>query len=286
MAGTLTIDSDDADTPTITVALSGTAVAPPVAGVSPLSLVAALKSNGSATRSLHVTNTGGSDLAWSLGAQGPGPGTPLPSWITASPSSGTIPAGGSRDVTVTLDAAHLADGDYIQTISLYSNDPSRGRLDVSVSVHVGATALTFLAVEPATLNLSSNGRTIKATLQLPSAYDPHQVVVTSVQLGGLLAANPSPISFPDENGDGVLELALKFDRAVFEAIIPEGQSVPVTLEGEVRDQTWFRGTTTIRVIRPRVTAPNGGEYVASGQALTISWGPAPISGGVSVSRSP
>jgi len=280
MSGSLRIGSNDPVSPSIDVPLSGTSVAPPVAGVVPISLAAALLSHGSTTRPLHVTNSGGPDLAWSLWAQGPGPGTPLPSWIAASPASGTIPAGGSRDVTVTLDAAHLPDGEWSQTISLYSNDPAHGRIDVTVGVHVGETALTYVSVEPATLNLGSNGRTISASLQLPASLDPHDVILTSILMNGILAPNLTPVSFIDANGDGILELALKFDRAAFEAIIPEGQSVSVTLTGLVRDRAWFRGATTIRVIRPRVTAPNGGEYVVVGSTLNVAWSAAPIPGAV------
>jgi hypothetical protein len=56
--------------------------------------------------------------------------------------------------------------------------------------------------------------------------------------------------------------------------------VPITVQGEVTDVTWFRGTTTARVIRPQVTHPNGAEYFVGGQAVAITWEPAAWAGSV------
>jgi hypothetical protein len=144
-------------------------------------------------------------------------------------------------------------------------------LDVSVVLHVGEVGLTYVNVDPNTLNLSSNGRTIKAVLQLPAGLDPHDIDIASVSVAGQVFANPSPIDYTDENGDGILELVVKFDRQAVQALLAEGDSVPVTITGEVHDVTWFRGTDLIRTIKPRVSQPNGGNYLIAGQSTTLTW---------------
>jgi len=48
----------------------------------------------------------------------------LPTWLTASPTSGTIPAGSTGDVTLTLDATDLRAGSYQSLVEITSNDPT------------------------------------------------------------------------------------------------------------------------------------------------------------------
>jgi hypothetical protein len=197
--------------------------------------------------------------------------TRIPEWLTVDPASGVTAAGACTDVQVHLDAAGLSDGDHDGIVVVRSNDPFDDRINVPVLLHVGEVTLTYLDVEPHSVNLSSNGTTIKATLQLPLPYDPHDIVVSSVSIDGTLFANPSPVSFADVNGDGIQELEVRFDRAVFEAMVPPGDEVPVTVTGEVRDTIWFRGTDTVRALRPHVMSPNGGEYLVGGEAATLAW---------------
>jgi hypothetical protein len=248
---------------------------PPVAGLSPAALVAALPPGGTTTRLLHVSNTGASDLTWALA--GPGDGVPgaLASWIAASPAEGILAAGAQADITLTISAATLVDGDHAGLVCLYSNDPVRTRLDTTVALHVGEIAPDLFQMEPATLNLQSNGNTVKGMLQFAAGIDPQEVVLESVRLNGMLPPLVPRTSFEDGNGDGRLELILKFDRQSVQALLPEGQAVPVTVTGEVRDRTWFRATAILRIIRPRLTAPNGGESLLAGQAAAITWLAAP-----------
>jgi hypothetical protein len=138
-------------------------------------------------------------------------------------------------------------------------------------LHVKEVNLTYTNVDPNTLNLSSNGNTIKVVLQLPEEYDPHDVDIHTVSIDGVLFCNPSPVSYSDENGDGIQELVLKFDRSDFEGLAFEGDAVPVTVTGEVHDQTWFTGTDTMRCIHPQITTPNGGDYLLVGHSVTLSW---------------
>jgi hypothetical protein len=67
-SGTLTLESNDPDEPQLTVALAGAGLAPPVAEVAPteISATAPPGSPTTETETLHLSNTGGSNLEWSL----------------------------------------------------------------------------------------------------------------------------------------------------------------------------------------------------------------------------
>ena len=114
---------------------------------------------------------------------------------------------------------------------------------------VGVIDLERFEIYPETVNLSSRGRTIRASIQLPPLYDPRDVVAGSVALYGELYAEPGSLEIADENGDGIDEAILRFDRQVFAELVPEGDLVPVTITGEVDGQTWFQGTTQVRIRR-------------------------------------
>jgi subtilisin family serine protease len=278
--GAISVHSNDPETPQTLTRITGTVVMPPVAQIIPVDLVAALPPGGTTTRALRISNAGASDLRWSLtGGASSGPAA-LPSWISVTPDKGTTPPGGFTDVTLALDAAPLGDGDHVQTVILHSNDPVHGSVDVTQRLHVGEVPPEFFLVEPASLNLASNGWTVKASLQLPAAFDPRDIVMPSVRLNGALSPIASKVAFLDENLDGRTELVLKFDRLAFQSILPPGQGTTVALTGEVRDRTWFRGTAFIRMIRPAIQAPDGGELLLLGQPYAVSWLPAPSTGAV------
>ena len=195
----------------------------------------------------------------------------IPEWLQISPDSGVIPAGQCATITLALSAVGLEDGDYDGAVEILTNDPFHSSIVVPVSLHVGQVELTYLDIDPNTINLGSHGNTVRVALQLPEGLDPHDVVISSVSIYGQLFANPSPISYTDDNGDGILELVVKFDRQAFHALVPQGDSVPVTVPGEVQDITWFTGTTTVRAIHPQILQPNGGEYLVAGTAAELRW---------------
>jgi hypothetical protein len=59
-------------------------------------------------------------------------------WLSVSPASGTTPANGATQVTVTFDATDLASGTYSATLCVQSNDLSRLVVPVPVQFTVGA----------------------------------------------------------------------------------------------------------------------------------------------------
>jgi hypothetical protein len=83
-------------------------------------------------------------------------------------------------------------------------------------------------------------------LRLPPPYDPREIVVSTLGLNGISAPPPASIAFEDD--DGVPEMILRIDRDALAAVLPAGPGFPLTITGEVRDRTWFRGTAILRVI--------------------------------------
>lgn len=127
----------------------------------------------------------------------------------------------------------------------------------------------WIEVTPHTLNLQSHGRWITGRIELPAAYWPEEIALSSVLLQGAIPADPSSWEIEDCDDDGIREFVVKFDRAAFQAILPEGEYVPVTIAGDVRNRS-FEGMDTIRTIRPHVTHPSGG-VLTLGTFTTVAW---------------
>ncbi len=204
-----------------------------------------------------------------------------PDWLLVDPLSGVIPAGGSQDVTVFLNAAGLPDGIHEATIDFSSNDPYTPMMNVPVTLNVSLVEPDYVDFEPDVLNLSSSGNTVKVTVQLPAGLDPRAVDPCSVLLNDTVPVVGCPgtppmgaVEYTDEwpmGGDGIEEVSFRFDRDAVNAILGEGSSVAVYIQGEVADVQWWRGMTSIRTLRPNVTSPAPAEYFIDGMLVPIRW---------------
>jgi len=178
-------------------------------------------------------------------------------WLSVTPNSGVIPAGGYADLSVGFDATGLADGDYSGAVRVQSNDLTDPVLDVEASLHVGVVAAQ-LAIDPGTLNRASNGNWVGGLVEPPAGFDPHNLVVPTVLLQRQISvASGAPITYDDKDADGLLEAAYKFGRADVLAVLETGNSVPVEVIGEINGETWLAGTTTVRILPPRMTRTAG-----------------------------
>lgn len=156
-SGTLTIQSTDATRPSVAVALSGSGVYPPVAEVSPASLALAAPAGAADTEILEVRNTGLGSMTFSLATVGP-----RPSWLSFTPAIGTVPPGGSVQVTVRGDALSLFDGTYTAVLRVSCNDPLRPQTDVPITFAV--TGTPRIAVTPASLDYGAGYQAFPETL--------------------------------------------------------------------------------------------------------------------------
>jgi len=84
------------------------------------------------------------------------------SWLDENPKSGTVAAGGSDSVTVTIDTTGLAEGNYSADIVIASNDPDEASTTVPVTLQISpAEATTVASVSP---NSGEQGATLEVTI--------------------------------------------------------------------------------------------------------------------------
>ncbi len=115
--------------------------------------------------------------------------------------------------------------------------------DSSGSTTIPAT----IDVKPDTLNLVSEGNNVTAYIELPIEYDVGNIDINTVLLNETVSPYLDTFIVGDYDGDGILDLMVKFDREEVIAIIPiqEG-TVTITITGTIDDQQ-FRGSDDIIV---------------------------------------
>lgn len=198
--------------------------------------------------------------------------TARPRWIALQPGSGAIPPAGSQNVLAMADATGLAIGSYASVLLIHSNDPVTPVVPIPISLRVlpsvDATATKFV---PSTFNRQSSGSLVRVFVELPAAADPNRVVLPSVRFQDSVPCAQRTLVIGDFNGNGIPDLQFLFDRGAVEAVLPEGDSVEVRVTGEVEDTAFFTARGTVRVIRPHLKAPNGGESLVYGSRTRITW---------------
>jgi|GEM_PF-782168 len=125
-------------------------------------------------------------------------------------------------------------------------------------------------VDPNTLNAASHGNYVTAHIELPPAYDVALVNPASIRLNALVIAFPDFFQIGDWNKNGIQDFMVRFSRSDVEGVLQEGDSVPVTITGSVGACS-FSGVDVVRVIRPHLVHPNGGESYLAGSRTLIEW---------------
>jgi hypothetical protein len=84
----------------------------------------------------------------------------LPDWLRVSAVTGTVPAGGSQRLALTLDASSLTPGNYAQTMTLTSSNPLQAPISIPVGLSVSGVAgiSRVLRVGPSALAAAAGSR--------------------------------------------------------------------------------------------------------------------------------
>ncbi len=130
-------------------------------------------------------------------------------------------------------------------------------IKVTPSTQVPTIIPATIDCDPDTLNLKSKGNWITCYIELPAGYDVWQINGSTILLNGMIPAylgkegwaktESDQLNIMDNDGDGVLERMVKFDRAAVQAILIPGEAI-LTLAGKV-GLADFEGSDTIRVIK-------------------------------------
>jgi hypothetical protein len=165
----LSIRSNDPDKPLLTVALRGEVLIPPAIIVSHLSFRDSLETGQNIKEILKIKNTGGSLLIFNISNNSGNYALNLndsadpvhstsQSWLTASPDSGTISAGDSLEIEISVTATGLSTGEFEGEILISCNDPNNREIIIPVYIKVTPTGIEdhFSTKIPKTYKLYQN----------------------------------------------------------------------------------------------------------------------------------
>jgi|GEM_PF-1088697 len=187
------------------------------------------------------------------------------SWSTSG--SGTFsPDNTTLDAVYCPSAADVAAGSVTLTLVPESCPSDDVILTISPPVPVVA-----IDVDPNNLNTNSGAKYVTASIELPPEYDPADVLFESLRLNYTVAASPNSFSIGDWNHNNIPDFTVKFPRDAVQGILPGGDQVPITITGNIGNLCGFTGTDFVRVIRPHLNHPNGGETYLAGARTLVEW---------------
>lgn len=125
------------------------AIVNPLIAVQPASIVITLTAGFSATSVITVGNNGGATLTWNTVE------VPPAAWLTEAATNGSVPAGGSSSITLTLDATGLYSNTYTTTLRFTHNVPQQLPVDVPITLIVPPPAIQITPTQIA-LTLTTN----------------------------------------------------------------------------------------------------------------------------------
>lgn len=134
-----------------------------------------------------------------------------------------------------------------------------GRIGLADSAITITIVLATIDIHPDTLNLKSKGEWITCYIELSEGYDVSDINVTAVMLNDTIPAELHPVGIGDEDGDGIPDLMVKFDRSdVISYILANVNmtklfeerfmTVTLTVTGYLNDDTPFQGSDTIKIL--------------------------------------
>lgn len=176
-------------------------------------------------------------------------------WNTGGISEGQFTIRANASIVV---SAHRFDQFFVGV-----EDETNNSAESTIIITSSPVVTASVDIDSDTLNLKSNGKWITAYIQLPEAYDPAKIDVTTISLNGTIMpvldpkyefVTSSSEYLVDHDGDGILERMVKFDQASVESFIRDHGTgfgnAALTLTGKLLDGTPFEGTDIIVVNKP------------------------------------
>ena len=208
---------------------------------------------------------------------------PLQQWLTVSPTSGRIPAGGSLPVEVRFNALGLTGGTFNGSVVINSNDPDESVLSLPAQLHV--TGAPDMAVNPASLDYGEifAGAAPAKTLTVSNPGTDNLVVSGITSSDPTVTASPSsftlaplaavvvtvtyhPLSPSTLNG--TLSIASNDPDTPVRTVAVTGSAVPApnfAVDPASFDVTLLTNTATSRNLR--VSNNGGSNYVFTAETL-------------------
>ena len=141
--------------------------------------------------------------------------------------------GGALPVCVWNDRWDLMQTDWVEVASVLEPPVIEATVDI----------------DPDTLNLKSKGKWITCYIELQEGYDVADIDVSTIMLNDQVPAESQPTGILDHDGDGIVELMVKFSRSAVQGLLGAADEAELTVTGELSDGTLFEGTDTIRVVQ-------------------------------------
>ena len=187
---------------------------------------------------------------------------PYSQWATVNISQDNLAPGqsalGNLDVT-TLD---LQPGTYHAQLVIPSNSLSTPAAVIPITLDA-TEGETVLKIEPETLNPSSKAKWVNASLQLGNG-SAGNILLGTLRANGTLIPDATFFHVADADSDGIPEAHVRFDRTTFITALPPEDQVDVVVTGETSTGQYFNLRDTVRLLRPHVLHPHGGERLLAG----------------------
>ncbi|HKQ97816.1 MAG TPA: S8 family serine peptidase [Candidatus Polarisedimenticolia bacterium] len=200
-AGTLSIDTNDPDTPQFLVALAGTGRAAPFARIAPASIFAALFWGERHDEVVTLSNDGPSPLSFRAGTTiASEPGTTVGALVPfadVSPKSGVVPAGGSVALQTSLSAEQVPSGVVRADLIVDTDDPAHARLTVPMTMSVTPIPVAVPHTERLEFGAVFVGLSRGVTLPLENRGTAPLVVTITSDRADVAASPPEVIVPPD-----------------------------------------------------------------------------------------
>ncbi len=157
-SASLDITSNDPDTPTVSVSLTGTGVPPPVISVNPTSVdFGSVMVNTSVVRTITISNTGSSDLEIIYVGNISQPVSIAPGQTNPCPANTPFVLSPNQSCTYDLTFAPTQAGSISMQLLIRSNDPVNGYLYVNITGNAILSDAPFIYVDPTSIDFGVKG---------------------------------------------------------------------------------------------------------------------------------